>query len=215
MRLRNLYGPHRLAMLGVALVVLSVAVFTLTAALAHLRSPGGRGGVQPLHVGPSGERLPAESPWRVDEGKWSADEGGYRASGAGASLVADAPGADLQLSFKLTMGLSQAFPIVFVRESDEGGGYRLSPTDDGRLSLARSADGKSSVVATSAQPISTNDKDTDFKVEVTGARLRAWLNGTVVIDYVDPEPLSGGQVRIRALDDSLRLSSLSLVPLTP
>lgn len=215
MRLKNLYGPHRLAILGVALLVLSLAVFTLTAAFAHIRSQEVRGGAAPLSRGVSGDGPAADTPWRVDEGRWSVDQSGYTAGQGESSLVADAPGGVYRLAFSVIGGSSQGLPAVVVRERDPGTGYILSATSDGRLSLARSADGMPRVVTTSAVlPLSLRS-DQDFELEVYGARMRAWLNGVLAIDYVDPNPLPDGRVRIRTQAGNLRLSHLSLTLLTP
>ncbi len=213
MRLRNLYGVHRLAMLGVALLVLSVAVFALTAALAHLRSNEDTRGAARLRLGPSGGGPPAESPWHVDEGDWVVEQTDYAAGPGQASLVADSPGADIRLSFWVTAGSPPALPAVVIREREAGTGYILTATSDGRLSLARSADGKPHVVAKSAVLRSTGDTKLDFELEASGPRLRAWLNGVLAIDYTDREPMPDGRVRIRTQEGSLHLSQLSLTPL--
>lgn len=214
MRLKNLYGLHRLAMLGVALLVLSMAVFTLTAALAHLRSQEATRGFASPRSGATGDGPNAESPWRVDEGLWSVDRTGYAAGQGGGSLVSASPGRNLQLSFRMTAGWPRAFPEVFFRESEAGYGYSVSPTADGRVSLARSAGGTPRVIASSKVLGLSSDTSLDFKLEADDARLRAWLNGSLVIDYTDPQPLLDGRVRIRTQDGSLHLSELTLAPLS-
>lgn len=214
MRLRNLYGLHRLAMLGVALLVLSLAVFTLSAALAHLRSREGTGGVTPPRLGPSGGGLQADSPWRVDEGQWSVNQTDYAAGKGGGSLVADSPHRDIQLSFRVIAGSPPTIPDVFFRERDEGYWYSLSATTDRRVSLARSAGGTPNVVASSQVLDLSGDTSLDFNLVAEGPRLRVWLNGSLAIDYTDPDPLLDGRVRIRTQDGTVRLSDLSLAPLT-
>ncbi len=214
MRLRNLYGLHRLAMLGVALLVLSMAVFTLSAALAHLRSQEGTGGVTPPRLGTSGGGLEAKSPWRVDDGQWAVDQTGYAAGKGGGSLAADSPDRDIQLSFRVTAGSPQAIPDIYFRERDAGYGYCLSVTSDGRVGLARSAGGTPHVVASSRVLDLSGDTNLNFNLIADGPRLRVWLNGSLVIDYTDPEPLLDGRVRIQANDGNLHLSDLSLAPLT-
>jgi len=127
--------------------------------------------------------------------------------------VSDSPGRDIQLSFRMTSGWPHAFPVIFFRESDAGHGYSVSATTDGRVSLARSAGGSPREIASSMVLGLSSDTNLDFKLDANGAWLRAWLNGSLVIDYTDPDPLLDGRVRIRTQDGSLHLSDLSLAPL--
>ena len=119
----------------------------------------------------------------------------------------------IQLSFRMTSGWPHAFPVIFFRESDAGHGYSVSATTDGRVSLARSAGGSPREIASSMVLGLSSDTNLDFKLDANGAWLRAWLNGSLVIDYTDPDPLLDGRVRIRTQDGSLHLSDLSLAPL--
>ncbi len=215
MRLKNLYGPHRLAILGGALLVLSLAVFTMTAAFAHVRARVATGGGVPRMPGQVADDAPPGPTWRVDEGQWSVDQTGYSAGQGLSSLVAEAPGGDIRLSFSLVEGSPLTLPSVVVRERDSGTGYILSAASDGRLRLARSADGTPHVVATSPVLPEAQDPEVDFEVEANGGRVRAWLNGVLAIDYVDPDPMQGGRVRIRSQAGNLRLSHLSLELLAP
>jgi hypothetical protein len=215
MRLKNLYGPHRLAMVGGALLVLSLAVFTLTAAFAHIRARVATGQAVPRFLGQVAGDSPLDQTWRVDEGRWSVDQTGYTAGPGSSSLVAEAPGRDFRLSFSLKGGSPEMLPDVVVRERDAGTRYILSAASDGRLSLARSADGTPTVVATSPVLPNARESDTAFVVEANGGRLRAWWNGLLAIDFVDPDPLQDGQVRIQSQAGNLRLSHLSLQVLPP
>jgi hypothetical protein len=215
MRLKNLYGPHRLAMVGGALLVLSLAVFTLTAAFAHIRARLATGQAVPRLPGQVADDSPPDQTWRVDEGRWSVDQTSYTAGPGVSSLVAEAPGRDFRLSFSLMGSSPEMLPAVVVRERDAGTGYILSVASDGRLSLARSVDGTPTVVATSPVLLDARESDAAFVVEANGGRLRAWWNGLLAIDFVDPEPLMDGQVRIQSQAGNLRLSHLSLQVLPP
>jgi hypothetical protein len=52
-----------------------------------------------------------------------------------------------------------------------------------------------------------------LKVVCTGARLQVYVDGTLYLDYTDPEPYMQGMVGVRTHNCALSFDSLQVKPL--
>ena len=140
--------------------------------------------------------------WDLEDG-WSVveDNGNCVLQGVGHRWASAGDEGWEDYTFETRLRLDRGAVHVNVRTGDEGR-YLLSFSERG-LYLVRHFDGWQQL----ADLARTEDRYElgrwyDLKIEVSGDRIKVYVDGMLRIDYVDPYPLLNGGIAFESLDDS-------------
>src|SRR6185312_9586280 len=125
--------------------------------------------------------------WHADGGRWSVTNGVYRQGrrGQGFSYFGDENWSDYTLTLKArNTGGAEGFLIIFGRKNGERYWWNLG----GYGNTLHEIEFNQALVGSSVRAKIERDRWYDIKVQLSGARIRCYLDGELVHDAVVPRP---------------------------
>jgi alpha-L-arabinofuranosidase len=127
------------------------------------------------------------SDWKSDGGRWSTENGVYRQSreGQGFSYFGDENWTDYTLTLKArNVGGSEGFLIIFGRRNGERAWWNLGGWGNSQHAIEFNQTPVGSPVPGKIE----RDRWYDVKIELSGARIRCYLDGELIHDATVPRP---------------------------
>ena len=143
------------------------------------------------------------------EHRWAESFRVVQNSGRGLIAHGGSGWTDYRASVSLTPALSRAFGLA-VRVAGLRRYYALLLTVGNRLKLVRLRDTETTLAETPLEWSVFEPRA--FQLEALGSRLRAWIDGRLVFDLIDPEPLMGGGVGLVIEEGTVSCDAVSVEP---
>ena len=153
----------------------------------------------PICVTGGASTTPALS-WHSLAGAWSSVDGGLTSNDLWSKAVADVPGPDY--TFGLSMRTTPKGPDVWnvsrvlVRFQDEKNFYAVVPKIDGSIELAKMQHGVWLPWLASANAKLDPSQSHQYDVSVSGSRIQVSVDGRLLINFTDANPIRSGGVGV-------------------
>jgi len=158
--------------------------------------------------------------WKIEGGNWSVIDGECVAKGFGLLTTGNNEWNDYVCEVRMKtdrIGVDGAtkkeevydVASLFFRYIDLNNFYLISLWADGTLVLDKKLNGKLTElkkVLTEEDPLQWNT----FKVEAKGANIKVYLNGDLLIDVTDTDPINNGRIALRCLWGDARFDDVSV-----
>ncbi|GIV21458.1 MAG: alpha-N-arabinofuranosidase [Armatimonadota bacterium] len=128
--------------------------------------------------------------WRVVRGDWQAVEGSYRQNSLATdcrAVAGDASWTDYTLTLRARkLGGAEGFLILFrVRDDNNWYWWNLGGWGNSKHAVEKCVGGGKSIVSNEVPGSIETGRWYDIRIEVQGARIRCYLDGTLVHDFED------------------------------